>query len=95
MKKLIAVLATAAVLIIGCSYIGVLSDVLLGGPDEVPVPVCIVHYATVAPGVDVGSACDNHWLRYAAPDTFCELLSVDELSVIEIDCPAEGDSLGI
>ena len=52
---------------------------------------CIVRYSPLTPLTEVGyDDCGNFWVRR---DGQCYILA-DSTSMIEIECPAEGDTLG-
>jgi hypothetical protein len=92
MKRFIALIAAIA-MFAGCAT---LSSILLPEPAST-VPVCVVEYVKVAPGVEIGlDGCSNAWIRYSVADSIyvCEILSDDESSMIPIPCPAVGDTLG-
>ncbi len=77
----------------GCAPLGLLAGDPAPTPEKV---VCVAHYHRVLPGVDVGATCGNLWLKETARDGTQRCLFESEPGiVIEIQCPAEGDTLAV
>ena len=89
-------LLTLAVIALTASC-GALSTLLTSDTDTPVAPTCVVRYAPLGPGVDLGlDDCDNFWIRdrgSAPGDTTCAILG-PEGHMVAIPCPAEGDTLG-
>ena len=80
------VLAVLLASLAGCAATKLLS----GGPAVPEKSVCIARYEQVVPGIDVGrDGCGNRWLRQAGR---CLYFISDQGVVVEITCPAEGDT---
>lgn len=71
----------------GCA----LTRLLLSGDDDQPTKVvCTAHYTPVLPNVAVGAdSCGNRWLWQ---DGRCWYYLPKDGIVVEIECPAEGDT---
>ncbi len=94
MKRIVGLLALT--LILGCSLIGqVLPSLisLIPTPEEGSV-ACVVHYDSLAPGRFVGSACGLVWARNVdSLGVESCIWDSDSLGVVQISCPAQGDTL--
>lgn len=82
------------ILLTGC---GSLRAILEPSAPPVVAPTCVVEYAPLGPGVDLGlDGCGNYWIRdrgSAPGDTTCAILG-PEGHMVAIPCPEEGEILG-
>jgi hypothetical protein len=72
---------------LGCAGVG---SLLRGDDDQPTRVVCTAHYTPVLPNVAVGAdSCGNRWLWQ---DGHCWYFVREQGIVVEIECPAEGDT---
>ena len=86
-KRVLALLAAVLLSVPGCALTNLLTKV----PAAPVKSVCIAHYESVVPGIDVGhDGCGNRWVR---KDGRCGYFIREQGIVTEIICPAEGDTI--
>ena len=94
MKRIVGLLALTVIL--SCSLISSLLPSLVSlipAPEEGSV-ACVVHYDSLAPGRSVGSACGLVWARNVdSLGVESCIWDSDSLGTVQIQCPAEGDTL--
>ena len=90
-----SIAALIAVLVVaGCGTIGTIADLIGNTVPDPPEVYAIATYTPLVPGADLGmDGLGNYWIRHSMPDTLCEIISFDGQTMIEIRCPAEGDTL--
>jgi len=87
MKRVIAAVLMAA-MTTSCALTSLVRDAV--EPKPPAKVVCTAHYTVVLPNAAVGTdSCGNRWLWQ---DGHCWYFVPDQGIVIEIECPAEGDT---
>jgi len=94
MRRLIGLLAIFSLTLTACA--GLLAN---PAPSSPPAPACVVRYSQIHPQAYLGEdGCGNRWLLVPGDTDStvkCLYWQAADGVLLEIPCPAEGDTLGV